>query len=327
MGDRLTSFLNLIRPTNIDQEKERFFSSKTYNPQFTYSWEEYPIDAEQYLDRKLKYHELLKAVISQDYNLISQKGAELYDVSIQDETLSKAYETIRLPREQGREETITQLAESLKRALLLLEIPYSVELTSKAEFTFRPNHKKKTLFLSKTADLRYMTVNGVIKHELTHIIRNVNAKHNQIQRDADYLPTEEGLATYLQDVYFQPDTRARHLHALQYIVTAKALSDSFRSVYDMYVSHGIDTNFAWKKAVRQKLGLKDTSRPGSIMKSAMYYSHSLQFHAFDEADLWRLFVGKIAVRNLNKHQSYSGIIPLRKIKQLYQTDWCASSNA
>lgn len=314
------SFLNLIYPTNGDQQKELFFSSDTYNPQFTYPWEEADA-ANAYLAKRTKYHDMLQAVIAQDIPRMVQEAEIVYATRIEPSLLKEAEQVVRLPVTVRDTATVATVVAGFEQAIRFLDLPYTVEVSPQHGFTFRPRHTDNRLLISRSADVSYLTVDGAVKHELTHLIRKVNTRHNAIAQDSDYLPTEEGLASYMQDMLEPPDTRARFLHAAQYIATDQACRGSFRSVYNRYICLGLSSDKAWKKTIRQKMGIKDTSQAGSIMKSAMYFGQMHRIMQLADEDRWKLFIGKISLRSFDQYDTYTGLIPLTTLQEFYLRDW------
>jgi hypothetical protein len=98
------------------------------------------------------------------------------------------------------------------------------------------------------------------------------------------------------------------------------MSAGFRDVYQFFIDHGCDAENAWLRCIRQKFGLRDTSRPGGIMKSGMYFYHEVLLRELSHDQLTRLFVGKITPADLGQHTSYKGVVPLEKVETLLRPD-------
>lgn len=201
----------------------------------------------------------------------------------------------------------------MRRKLSDLNIDYTVKIVDEHGFQGRPDHEKHVLKLSKYLHLQFLTLDGITNHELVHIIRAVNGQYNNIPISEDYLPTEEGLACLVQDNFLTEPTPSSFQHALEYLAADLSRTASFREVYNFLIQHGSDPENAWLRGVRQKFGLRDTSKPGGLVKSGMYFYHENILRKLNKDKLLRLFVGKIALSELNQYPKYTGIIPADSI--------------
>jgi len=57
--------------------------------------------------------------------------------------------------------------------------------------------------VNENIDFHFFSMDGFIKHEMTHILRYVNGNITKFLESSNYLPTEEGLACFMQDTYGQ----------------------------------------------------------------------------------------------------------------------------
>lgn len=299
------SYLKLITPTNLAAEKERFFSEENYSPQLEYNWDAEIID--KFLESTPAGRELVDALLSQDGIFITQAASRFFDVKFRPADIEFAKDLITTipPATNGTAKTYAAL---MRQKLDKLSIDYKVEIVDEHGFQGRPNHKKHILKLSKYLHLQFLTLDGITNHELVHIIRSINGEYNHISTSDDYLPTEEGLACLIQDELLVHPTSSSFQHALEYLAANLSQTAGFREIYNFLIAHGSDPENAWLRGIRQKFGLRDTSRPGGLVKSGMYFYHELLLHHLSQDNLLRLFIGKISLAELPNYPQYIGQI-------------------
>lgn len=307
----MMTYLKLTTPTNIAEEKEKFFKSKTYSPQFEYQWDARVIA--KYKTAKPELSELADALVSQDKTAIEGAATAYFDVVFRPQDIAFAQRLIQTipPASNG---TAEELAPLLERKLRELGIDYGVEVIDKHGFQCRPDHKAKVVRISKYLHLQFYSTEGVANHELVHIIRAINGAHNGIAATPDYLPTEEGLGILVQDGLLRAPSASAFQHALEYLAAHLSREAGFREIYSFLRQHGCDAENAWLRGIRQKFGLHDTAQPGGIMKSGMYFYHQQLLRELDTSELVRLFVGKIPLSQLAKYPNYTGKLPKETIE-------------
>lgn len=305
------TYLKLITPLNIAEEKQRFLSSKTYSPQFEYNWDAELI--ERFRIAKPELITLIDALLAQNKVAIEEAASKYFDVTFRAQDILFAEGLVKkVP--QATNGTADQLAPLLERKLRELGIDYGVEVVDKHGFQCRPDHKAKVIRISKYLHLQFYSTEGVANHELVHIIRAVNGTFNGIPTAPDYLPTEEGLAILVQDKLLRSPLASSFQHALEYLAAHMSREVGFREIYSFLREHGCDAENAWLRGIRQKFGLRDTSQPGGLMKSGMYFYHEQLLRELSEHELVRLFVGKISLAQLPNYKSYTGAVPQEKIE-------------
>ncbi|MFW5703854.1 MAG: hypothetical protein ACOCXQ_03380 [Patescibacteria group bacterium] len=313
------SILSLATPQNVQEEQEKFMSSQTYNPQFRYNWSHEMV---QYVkDTKPHYYHFIEAMVSQDYSNLRELAHINFATQIDKEVLRLAQQITSSVPDIKDPPTISELIKAFEQALGFLGIPYSVELSDKAGFKFRPLHRLQKMYISKHGTFTYMSTDSAIKHELTHVIRYVNTRENNIPYAKGYLPTEEGLASYVQDYWGHQGNLSLFQHAAQYEAMCVGEAGTFRDIYDYFRSIGLSSEQSWVKTVRQKYGYKDTSQPGTFVKPAMYFYHARRIASLTKNEIWRLFNGKISIDDLTLFPDYSGLISLEKLQKFYATKW------
>ncbi|HSE29202.1 MAG TPA: hypothetical protein VLA77_01290 [Candidatus Saccharimonadales bacterium] len=307
------TYLNAITPINISEEKHKFFNNSNYQPQLEYNWDEKSIEG--YKRVSPLFSDLVDAMVAQDVPQIHIYSREYFDVDFRPQDLEFAANLIRRIPEASNG-TADELAKIFQSKLDALNIDYKVEVVDKHGFQCRPNHPAKKVEISKYLHLQFLSTEGVASHELVHVIRAVNGDHNGIAIQHDYLPTEEGLSCLIQDELLKEPSASSFQHALEFLAADLSSKASFKEVFDFLVSMGADEESAWLRGIRQKFGVKDTSKPGSLMKSGMYFYHERLLSELSKQELARLFVGKIPQHHLSNYPKYSGVVPEEKILEL-----------
>lgn len=298
----MISLLDLITPTNLDSEREKFFASPSYNPIFHYIWQDRPTTPSFSVETK---HILWDAIKIQDHNSITEAASILFEVKIDDNVLVDANQLLEVKGKVSSGSAM-EYVRLMQEALSYFEIAdLKVIVAEESGFNTRPNHKDKTLIISKHIHFEYFSMEGEVHHELVHILRFRNGQFNGIKRSPNYLPTEEGLASWCQDNANDDNGAAQH--AMEYIASDVGLRGSLRDIYDSMCHLGMSKELAWKRACRHKFGFVDTSKPGDILKPAMYFANEEKVSTLTTDEKLRLFVGKIAISELPDHPTYAGL--------------------
>lgn len=307
------SYLKLITPVNLAEEKEKFFAREDYSPQLEYDWSEETID--KFLQSTPRGEALVRALLSQDGQAITAEAEKFFEVKFREEDATLArrlIDTVPMPTNGTAEE----YAKLMRKKLAELGIDYEVKVVDEHGFQGRPNHKKRVMKISRYVHLQFLSLDGITNHELVHIIRAVNGEYNGIEKAQNYLPTEEGLACLVQDELLTRPTASSFQHGLEYLAADLSRTAGFREVFDFLVQHGSDAENAWLRGIRQKFGMKDTGKPGGLVKSGMYFYHENILRNMNREELLRLFVGKIALEDLPRYPKYAGKIPEVMIRKV-----------
>jgi hypothetical protein len=311
--------MNLIAyltPTNLASEKERFFSSHQYNPIFRYIWDE--PEALEWSQQNLKTQKLAQALKNQDSQAIQQVAEDLFETKITPELLTSAKQITSVVPSKNQTEPIEKIVMAFEKAFAFLGLDgYCVEIVDQHGFNFRPIAQQKKVVVSRHLNCDFFSVDGEVKHELTHIIRYENGQYNHISIAENYLPTEEGLATYCQDYAGHNGQNSLFQHAAEYTMTEVSLTSSLREVTQYLQEIGFSKELAWQRAIRHKFGFRDTSSAGDIMKPSMYFLHEQLVKQLQTDEKYRLFVGKITKKQLLDFPTYQGKIPLQKLQEFY----------
>ncbi|KAG8437248.1 hypothetical protein GDO86_008087 [Hymenochirus boettgeri] len=251
-----------LRPVNVEEEKEKFFSSNyTYNPQFQYQepmptsvLEKYNEASSQFLAQAVR---ILNTVLRKygDYeNFESVTGGSRLSKS-QIWACCRKY----MQKEGCSGEVVVQLTE---------------DLLSQAVMTVENSRPTLTINL---LGARQHWLEGILRHEIgTHYLRGVNDAqqpwHGSEGRKSFSLkpanPTEEGLAS-LHSVLFRKNPYLWRAALLYYTVSRAAYS-SFSEIFHDLQQFVQDPTIRWEYCVRAKRGQQDTGQPGCFSKDQVY---------------------------------------------------------
>lgn len=310
----MDSFLSLTTPDNLGEEKEKFFRSSTYHPVFHYDWQ---INKRQYLRINKLKQELLENVFAQDHRAISSTAGKLFETRMDDSVIGEAEEILRYERQEPSSGSAEEFAQIIRDAFAFFSIPYEVFIVDTAGFNARPDHTNRALLISRHIHFEMFSMEGGLRHDLTHIMRYLNGKENNIKRSRNYLPTEEGLASFTQDHFSGSRDNGHIQHAIEFLSSRVGMEGSLRDIYDFMRACGMSSELAWKRASRHKFGFVDTSLPGDIMKPAMYFANEQKVAQLTAHEKVRLFVGKIAINDLPEYPEYHGLWPENQISEYF----------
>jgi len=310
------NLLNVITPINIDEEKIKFFASNTYNPVFNYEWEIIPLE-----EIKGSKKGIAIAVISQNHSAIVLEATKYFDTEVNAETLHKAKQIVSTrPDKTIPRKDVEDIVKQFEQAFSYFKLDYNLIVSDKTGFNFRPDPRKKKIVIGHSASFENFSLDGEVLHEMLHVVRFENGRHNEVRRNPYYLATEEGLACYLQDTHGEHGDLSIYQHAAEYAATAISLTGSLRDVIEYFMSIGFGAELAWQRAIRHKFGFKDTSLPGDIMKPAMYFCHENKIVDLSADEILKLFVGKIAISDLPNIEKYSGKFSKQQIQDFFRLE-------
>ncbi|XP_063293715.1 microtubule-associated tyrosine carboxypeptidase 1 isoform X2 [Pelobates fuscus] len=293
-----------LRPSNVQQERDKFFlSGYTYNPQFEYQepmpitvLDKYNQASEQFLPQALRILNAVLCKYGSYESFESVTGGNLL-------TKSQIWVCYRkyMQKERCNGEVVVQLTEDL-----LSQAVMSVE------------NSRPTLSINLLG-ARQHWLEGMLRHEIgTHYLRGVNDArqpwHGSEGRKQFGLrpanPTEEGLAS-LHSVLFRKQPYLWRAALLYYTVSCASKS-SFSELFHSLQQFVQDPSVRWEYCVRAKRGQKDTAEPGCFSKDQVYLDGILRIlrhrHTIDFPLL--ISLGKV---------SYEDVEMLRKFAQLENT--------
>jgi hypothetical protein len=307
------NLLKFITPLNLQTEKEKFFTNDSYNPIFRYYWQE---EEPMYTTYGNKL-DMMKAIFDQNVSNIHKYASKQFEIGSW-EHIDLAEGILKTKPVKLIIEDHDQIVEKFNKAFNFLGLTdYKLSIVDTHGFNFRPLCHKRVLQMSKYANFEYMSVDGEIRHELVHIIRYENGIYNKIPRSDHYLPTEEGLATFMQDKD-DIEGASQYQHAAEYMASRVGLSGSLRDIYNHFIGLGFSEDLAWQRASRHKFGFVDTKEPGDILKPAMYFANAQRVKTLSDKYLLSLFRGKISLDDFKSKEVYSGIIEKDRLKKFFK---------
>jgi alpha-L-glutamate ligase-like protein len=328
--DRALGIVAQIRPINLSLEKEKFFSTPDYEPQFVYKappenldvlrsrLEALKIDTRFPLGRLFeeKRKELimkaaLMAVIGDD-QYFPQRAEELMmpPESVR-MAAEKALKTLK-PAKKTKPGVIssTEAAQQFQNILDQRELSHW-KVALKEGIVSRCVVGKNNRLLIKSEEMfSERDIKKLIAHEIeTHVYCTENGKLQPYQifrrGTAHYLKTQEGLAVYHQNQIIR-DGATNAILGFNAVMWGR--NSGFREVYQRLLKY-LSPEESWKMTVKVKRGLSDTGRPGAFMKNALYFWGYLEVHEYLEkgGKFEDLFLGKFSLSQLDLIRQIKGI--------------------
>lgn len=294
------SLIKRITPSNILEEKEKFFSDQTYNPQFTYD--------DTFTDEELIEFGLPDQSLKEHAQSILQKT-----FSGQQEQSIESHEGL----EVSQEVVTNKIMQFLK--MHDLETQYHIQFSN--SFIARTSVNADTIKIRIPVSYRQNDLIGMIYHELgTHALRRYNYEQQPFYKKKkkygfeNYLVTEEGLAVLHSLLAFK--NKLAYRPARYYLCAEIAQNHSFTETYAKVETLFSDPEKRWTAVLRQKRGLTDTSQPGGFTKDLVYFKGLIEvtqwLHQNNYA-LEPLYFGKIAKEDTQKaidlNPNYKPLLP------------------
>ncbi|MDD3662032.1 MAG: DUF1704 domain-containing protein [Candidatus Dojkabacteria bacterium] len=348
---RVTSPISLyLTPVNYERERERFFESSTYNPQFRYRpWKRN--DAAFSVLRHVTEvtdidPELSKYIINviadkqQAVNLLASIGRDGDFVTISQDRFglpsAKLFaRACKILRRQYGDVRLAQRNKELRDRMLTFDEVESLFTTVFEVFGlegwtvgkskgivsqgFRTAAKTKRIMIDPDVVISAEKIRKTIVHEIvTHALRSQNGFATGYEflgkpNVSEYLDDEEGLATFNEERFgVLREIDLRRKAATVYAMYIGRYS-SFRQVFDA-VSAVYPKRNAFDVVFKVKRGLSDTSQPGCYYKDAAYLRGFFKVRkrlATDETGYRNMYAGKIPMKYL--YLVEEGIIPKPKV--------------
>jgi len=308
--------LYYIEPTNIEEQKEKFLTGRIQNPQFTYKELEYdPKEVENELilietpnnklgaifKNKKQNLFLFNRVIANrgDKDIVRKTTISIHG-SPDKELVSYAGELLRkTPNILSAKTTSSRkvrdaLQEGLNEHGIL---DWKVEFSDKNLTTVWTSEKKITV--CKNRKFSEVDPNRLKVHEVgVHTLRAVNGHEQPLKIFSSglpgYLPTEEGLASYFEEITGNSSDEVRISYAARVIAVDSVCEGlSFRQTYDRLMSYDLTTDQAWNLTIRSHRG-------GGYIKDHVYLEGHRRIKNFAEngGDFRELYVGKVGIDDL-----------------------------
>lgn len=338
-----------ITPINLEEEKEKFFESDTYNPQFKYKLERnnndnilkelLKIDEISDVDPRIsqfyiklikdkdEVNDLIKAVgNNKKFTEISKKrfgkpSIQLFKTASL--ILKRKVYKYSLSENRGKPEELSpsEIINAFKVVFKELGLDdWSVEHSKNiAENGIKTGVKIKKVFLDPNIFRTKVSLRKTMIHEIgTHALR----AHNGYLSGFDalgkanvksYLPVEEGLALYNEEYFGYLTYENLRKRALMTYGIYVGEELSFRKIYNIFLGF-VPRLEAFDIAYRIKRGLSDTSLPGIYSKDLVYlkgFKKMKREIQKDKSLYENLYAGKIDLKMVDWVRE--GLIPKPKI--------------
>jgi hypothetical protein len=324
-------YSSLYKPTNLKEEKKKFFNSNNYNPQFKYK----PINKDSLLSGKeelmrlgqikggfiCKVLERKRSKLINKAEMILNRDNQNIDcaylwVDIDRSLEEKAIKIVKnfyadvgeAPNKKllEKEEVIKKLKRFLKDYKADWKLVVSDEMTARSSLNGR------TLKLRKDLHFTRQQLEGMIRHEIeTHQFRRLNGEKQgwNIFREgtAGYLIIGEALAT-LNKMF---DREIKHLRSvsLLYLGVLWGESFGFRKIFERFLELGVSPDQAYIHVARTKRGIKDTSQKGSFKRDLVYLQGVNKLIQFiknnPEFNFESFYLGKIGFFEIKNVDQYN----------------------
>ncbi|MGM5482929.1 MAG: tyrosine/phenylalanine carboxypeptidase domain-containing protein, partial [Nanobdellota archaeon] len=319
-----------INPINLDEEKEKFFSSEEYNPQFKYA----------------VYHEDFTKLREELNNIeIDESNVGLILRDIRDNYIAKTY----MLEYRGDSELFTKYckiiygepnSDLVKRAADFMDIQpvkeegiySSKEVVRKFRLAFfkygfpwkvkeksmvsnaAVNVSKKEILVKKNVKFSKNFLKRLIVHEVgTHVARADNGEKQPFlffkRGIPGYLMVEEGLAVLNEEMNNCSNEYILKVYAGRVLAIDFALKYSFRETFNELCKH-FNKKTAFRLTTRAKRGLSDTSMPGACTKDINYLKGYLALKDYIKhgGNLSKLYYGKIGLQHIELLDNIPGLI-------------------
>jgi len=282
--------LRQLIPTNLQQEKEKFFSDFSYNPQFVY---DDPIDP---------------GFIQKYDFLIADRNVSELALRIAKEALQHRNHADLQMMNGHSLLTKKEVSQQITAFLALHNLEKDFRIVWTEASLVRTSINADTIILNNNSEFRKYDLIGMLYHEIgTHALRRKNYEKQPWYRKKkkygfrDYLLTEEGLAT----THGLIPQRVAHAYkpALSYISCLLAHEYSFSETFKRLEEHIPDAEARWKKIVRIKRGIPDTSMAGGFMKDCLYFEGMVEMVRWlitHDCNITPLYYGKLAYQDIDK---------------------------
>ena len=311
--------LQLLEPVNLIDEKVRFFSGRIHQPKFEYCAVSY---SPEYLDHALsrlsfpadpigKLFQARAREVWLNNQIVINRGnrEKVRDLSVRlygkpgKSLVKKAISVaVALKKQKGEENhkqySSKEVAPAMRRVLTHVGLR-SWEVIRTRRQSSSVNVAKKQIKISMQKHYSRSDIKGIVVHELFgHVYRAVNGFQQPFGVFATglpgYLPTEEGLAMYLEEKYGVLDRASLLRHALKVVAVDSVLkSFCFEACFNRLVELGADEDMAWELTSR-------VFRGGGFLKDHVYLQGCYQIKRYVSGggDIKKLFVGKIGLKDL-----------------------------
>ncbi|MBS3168939.1 DUF1704 domain-containing protein [Candidatus Woesearchaeota archaeon] len=308
--------LYYVEPINEKEQKQEFLAGKVGNPSFQYKPLEYnPAEVQAKLESIEVPDGLLGGIFQigrrnalLDNELIENRGkcdivrnntTIIYGVP-SEPLVAYADELLRQTPEVDatKEVAAESVKEALERALVSTGLTdWAVELSDKRLTTVYQAEKKITI--CRTRKFGDKDPARLCVHEVgVHTLRAVNGYEQPLKIFAlglpGYLPTEEGLTSYFEEITGNSDSETIRDYAARVIAVDSVVKGlDFSQTFDRLKSYELTDDRSWNLAVR-------AHRAGGYIKDHVYLEGLLKVRDFAKqgGDFKTLYVGKVGIEDL-----------------------------
>ncbi|MBI2601051.1 DUF1704 domain-containing protein [Candidatus Daviesbacteria bacterium] len=285
-----------LTPLNYEEEKEKFFNSRYYNPTFFYHTSKFPDQNQEIIKLVLETHRLKIPDEIKEYLLLFLKDLEELNATINsigtdnfpkyalklfswDLSSIKNFEDI-LPsiHIEDKEDAGLYGADEIKNTFQKILhkdyglVNFPVEVDGFNPFTIRVGSKKVVVgkgVKRSSSNLKRLIVHEVESHALQFV--NIKRSNNPLLKLYKYAQGEllsEGLAVY-NEISTKTITKQAYDNYYFRLKATGLINKSFREIYQELIKD-LSSKQAYIVTFRIKRGLKDTTKPGGFPKDAAY---------------------------------------------------------
>ena len=348
---------NYLSPTNRMQELARFreatAAGSPYNPQFTYEplpdvrvkdlvafrdgldprdpVESIYFDAAGFRLGEIRdaQSHLAKDITGTSLQIYGRPDRDLLETARQNLALLQPDQASYTGAREGKTYNADQLAEICRDAMKSYGFEWKVVVKNDFGAKAAVDNLLREFWIRSDVMFHESLVKMLVVHEIgCHVLRSENGYAQPLKIFGRGLPayqyTEEGLAEYSEekagalsaDTVFRISGRA--------IGVDVALKGSFWDIYLALKNH-FDADMAFDIAQRAKLGIADTSEPGSYTKDYTYLAGLLKIRKFFESptrhQIDALYAGKVGFQHMDTVMKLQEAGYLRRPAAL--PDWLA----
>lgn len=281
------SLISDLQPLNLAVEKEKFFSRSKYNPIFQYRSSTSTAKMAQYGQPKPKFVNLAQEILAISFHHYSWQD---------------------LDNLEGGKVSLSQAKKILATFLKDNHLEKIIKVLWGQDQLGRIAFRQDCLKIRQDFNFPVTKFKATLAHELgTHALRRINYgaqpyfRHKKKFGFKEYLPTEEGLATFHS--LLERNYQLSYSYALIYLLINLASQASFAEVYQLANRYYQDPEKSWLTTVKIKRGLTDTSQPGAFTKGIVYLEGLAKVWKYFQQrhfDLPTLYFGKIDVDDVDK---------------------------
>ena len=152
-----------------------------------------------------------------------------------------------------------------------------IKTSNEVDGSFKTVNVKREFWVNKdSAPFSERDIIKAIEHEIkVHAFRLESGRKSPLQilayGTSGYLPTEEGLTTYFEDLKNATNPALQKKKSLYVVTEFLAAKGGFYHCFASLTEYGIEPETAWDVVVRVKRGLSNTGQSGGFFKDHVYF--------------------------------------------------------